>query len=154
MLDSMDIFIGADHRGFALKEQLKTWLTEQGHTVTDVGAEALVEGDDYPDYGVKVAQAVAEKPDERLGISICGSGAGMAIVADKIDGVRASLIHDPAIAQAARHDDNVNVLALGADYISLDQSKEVINAWLTTSFANEEKYTRRISKIHQYEQTN
>jgi ribose 5-phosphate isomerase B len=147
----MEIIIGADHRGFELKEILKDWLVGEGHTVTDVSAPTLTDGDDYPDYAFKVAQAVAEKGDDGRGIVLCGSGAGMAVAADKIPGIRAALIHDAAIAQAARHDDNINVLALGADYIGPEDAKKVVLVFLTTPFANQEKYQRRLQKIHAQE---
>jgi len=79
----MEIFIGADHNGFKMKGQLISWLEELGHTVVDVGAEALDEHDDYPDYGIKVAEAVAADSENRRGVLVCGSGVGMAVVADK-----------------------------------------------------------------------
>jgi len=147
----MDIYIGADHNGFEMKQALVAWLTEQGHAVHDVGPDAFEKTDDYPDFGIKVATAVAEDAENRRGIAVCGSGVGMAVVADKVPGIRAALIHDPAIAQAAQRDDNINVLALGADYIDTEQAKQVITSWLTTPFSGEERHVRRITKISEYE---
>jgi len=152
MAHNNEIFIGADHQGFELKNILRDWLTEQGHTVTDFGPEKIDTNDDYPDYGLRVAEAVAQKPNERLGILICASGVGMAVAADKVKGVRAGLIHHPLIARAARADDNINVLALGAQYISADEAKEVVKAWLETPFSGAERHQRRLDKIQHYEQ--
>ncbi len=150
----MEIYVGADHNGLEMKEELVEWLREKGHQVTDMGPSALEKDDDYPDYGIKVAKAVAEDPKNRHGILLCGSGVGMAVVADKVPGIRAALVHDPAVAQAARRDDDMNVLALGSQYISLAQAKKVITAWLTTPFAAEKRFVRRINKIRQHEQKN
>lgn len=147
----MTIYIAADHNGYEMKNELVTWLKEEGHEVTDLGPNQLDEADDYPDYGISVAKAVAKSPDQHRGILLCGSGVGMDIVANKVAGIRAALIHDKAIAAAARRDDNVNVLALGADYINLEQAKEVVTAWLTTPFAAEERFIRRLTKIAKIE---
>src|SRR5688572_10419843 len=120
ILTDMNIYIAADHRGFVLKNELAAWLTREGHTVNDLGAATLNKDDDYPDFAVAVARAVAEAPHNRRGIALCGSGVGVAVVANKVAGIRAALIHDPAIAAAARADDDTNVLALGADYVTLE----------------------------------
>lgn len=146
----MELYIGADHRGFAMKEGLSAWLREQGHDVHDMGAADYIDTDDYPDYALPVAQEVGRNP-ETLGILLCGSGAGMATAANKVMGVRAALIHDTEIAKAARHDDNINVLALGADYISIEQAKEVIAIFLATPFSSEERHERRVGKIAELE---
>lgn len=145
------IFIAADHNGFELKNSLRDWLAQEGYTVSDFGPTTYDKNDDYPDYGTTVARAVAENPDHYLGIVVCGSGVGMAVVADKTRGVRAGLIHDPAIAEAARRDDNINVLALGASYITLEQAKAVVRALLASEFSGAERHRRRIGKITQYE---
>jgi ribose 5-phosphate isomerase B len=148
----MEIHIGADHNGFELKNELKKWLEAKGHTVVDAGPTEFDKGDDYPDFGYEVAKAVGAQPDKRRGIAICGSGVGMSVVADKVKGVRAALIHDPDIARAAQRDDDINVLALGSQYISPNKAKEVVEAWLSTSFSGEERHKRRIGKISEYEQ--
>src|SRR5688500_16774511 len=98
----MDIYIGADHRGFTLTNSLKLWLEEQGHNVTDLGAATHNPDDDYPDYALAVAEAVAEEPETRRGIVVCGSGLGMAVAANKVLHVRAAAIFDPELAAAAR----------------------------------------------------
>lgn len=147
----MEIYIGADHNGLELKNTLKKWLEEKGHTVVDAGPTEFNKADDYPDFGYEVAKAVAEKPDQRRGIAVCGSGVGMSVVADKVKGVRAALIHDPDIARAAQRDDDINVLALGSQYISPNKAKEVVEAWLSTPFSGAERHVRRIGKISEYE---
>jgi ribose 5-phosphate isomerase B len=147
----MKIYIAADHNGFEMKNQLAEWLKAEGYEVTDMGPETFDQHDDYPDYGIKVAQEVAKDPKNHYGILLCGSGVGMSVVADKVKGIRAAMIHDPEIAKAAQRDDDINVLALGADYIPLDTAKEVITAWLHTPFAAEERFIRRIHKIKEYE---
>jgi len=146
-----DVYIAADHHGFELKNILRDWLNKEGYTVTDFGPEKATPDDDYPDYGIKVAEAVAQNPEKRLGIVICSSGVGMAVAADKVKGVRAGLIHHPLLAKAAREDDDINVLALGADYISTDEAKEVVKVWLETPFSGAERHTRRLEKISAYE---
>lgn len=149
----MTIHIGSDHNGYELKGELIPWLEEQGYTVVDEGSKEFDKDDDYPDYGIKVAEAVAERPEERRGILICASGVGMAVVADKVPGVRAAFIHDVEIAKAARRDDDINVLALGAKYISDEDAIRVVEAWLLEEFSQEERHIRRIGKITSYEQS-
>ena len=150
----MQIYIGADHNGFEMKNQLVEWLKGEGHEVVDMGPEEFNKDDDYPDFGIKVARAVAEDPKNRYGVLLCGSGVGMSVVADKVPGIRAALIHDPKVAAAAQRDDDINVVALGASYIDLETAKQVITTWLSTPFAAEERFVRRINKIKEYEQNN
>ena len=147
----MHVYLAADHNGLDLKNVLRDWLASEGYEVSDLGPDQLKKTDDYPDFAIKLAQAIAKDPIDRFGIGVCGSGVGMAIVADKVKGVRAGLIHDPAIAKAARRDDDINVLALGAQYISEEKAKQVVEAWLTTEFSGEERHLRRIGKIKKYE---
>ena len=153
----MDIYIGADHRGYEMKGELIEWLKSEGHEVEDMGATELDETDDYPDYGIKVAEAVALRQAQgkrSMGILLCGSGVGMAVAAGKVDGIRAALIHDVEIARAARNDDDINVLAIGSDYIDVEVVKEVLAKWLATSFSGEARHVRRIGKITEYEKSN
>jgi ribose 5-phosphate isomerase B len=149
----MHIYLAADHNGFELKNLLRDWLAGLGYTVTDIGPDHFDKTDDYPDFGIELARAVSQDPSKRVGIAVCGSGVGMAVAADKVRGVRAGLIHDPDIAAAARRDDNINVLALGARYITLPVAQQVIQAWLGSSFAGAERHRRRIEKIRQYEES-
>jgi ribose 5-phosphate isomerase B len=147
----MEVYLAADHNGYEMKNKLREWLKEEGYVVQDLGPEELNMTDDYPDFAAQVAKKVAEQPEKRRGILLCGSGVGMAMAAGKVKGIRAALVHDPAIAKAAREDDNVNVLALGAEYISDEAAKAVINEFLETKFAGEERFTRRLEKITQLE---
>ena len=141
------IYIGADHRGYNLKETLKVYLKELDYYCEDLGAKELVADDDYPDYALAVAQKVAEDPENSHGILICGSGIGVDVVANKIKSIRSALCFDAKQAQASRNDDNANVLSLPADYISEDLAKEITKVWLKTSFSGEENHTRRVEKI-------
>jgi ribose 5-phosphate isomerase B len=142
----MNIHIGADHRGFALKEDLKAYLDTNGHTVTDWGATTYVLDDDYPVFGKAVAHAVAKDPAS-LGIVICGSGGGISIAANKVAGIRAVLVHDETLARAVRNDDDANVLALGSDSISTESAQGVVEAFITTPFSGDARHLRRIGEI-------
>lgn len=147
----MEVYISADHRGWELKNELGTWLKEKGYSVHDMGAEKLEKDDDYPGYAFTVAEAVAELPHDRRGIVICGSGAGMAVAANKVLGVRAVVAHDAKLLAAARRDDDVNVLALGADFIALEEAQKVVAVFLETSFEPVERHVRRVGTLLQYE---
>lgn len=149
----MKVFIAADHRGFTLKEKLRPWLMEQGYTVEDLGAATFLPEDDYPDYAVKVAQQVAQSADHR-GVVICGSGVGVDVVANKIDGVRCGYAATIDEIKSSRADDDINTLALGADYINEDQAEQLLTAFLTTPFTKAERFERRIEKIEAIEHTN
>lgn len=150
----MLIYLGADHRGFKLKETLKNFLKKQNYEVVDVGNVEYNENDDYPDFAKAAAQAVSEDFENRRGIVICGSGAGVDIVANKFDGVRSILANNIEQAILSRKDDDTNVLALAAEFTNEDLAKEISIAWLKTQFSGEEKYKRRIAKINEYEKEN
>lgn len=147
----MHIALGADHRGFALKELLKVHLLARSFSVEDLGAATLIPDDDYPDLAVAVARWVAEMPEERRGILMCGSGAGMAVAANKLPRIRATLVTSVEIARASRHDDDVNILVLPADYMDEIHAKTIVDTWLATPFSGEERHRRRIEKIHSLE---
>ena len=150
----MTIYIGADHLGFNLKERLKAALKNDGYDVVDVGAAQFVLDDDYPDYASAVAEKVAAAPTETRGIVLCGSGFGVDIVANKFKGVRAGLASTPDHAYLGRHDDDINVLALAADFVDEAAALNIMKVFLTTPFAKEEKYTRRLQKIAKIEAAN
>ncbi len=147
------VYLGADHGGFEYKEKLKAYLKNRGYQVTDMGALSLDPEDDYPPIAQKVAKGVIEDPNNR-GILLCRSGAGVCIVANKFRGIRAAQAWNKKTAMAARHDDNVNVLCLGADYESFDEVKQMVQVFLDTSFAGEKKYQRRIKEIEEIEKNN
>lgn len=142
----MKIFLGADHRGFELKEKLKDFLTGLGYEFEDLGAFEYNKDDDYPDFAKAVARKVAESPENR-GILICCSGIGIAVAANKIKGIRAGTILKPKQARAAVNDEDLNILALAADFLSEDEAREIVKTFLETKFSNEERHRRRIKKI-------
>lgn len=149
----MKTYIGADHRGFKLKEALKSFLIERGDEVIDVGNDHYDENDDYPDFAGTVAKEVAKDPALSRGILICGSGVGVDIVANKFKGVRSALIFNPDQAYLSRNDDDVNILSLAADFLDTDEVKKITEVWLGTAFSGEEKYKRRLEKIKNLEKS-
>lgn len=144
------IYLGADHNGFALKEEVKMYLEQQGYEFRDLGNTEFNAEDDYPDFGFPVATQVSEEEDHR-GILLCGSGVGMAMVANKVSGVRAGLIGSEEQAIAARRDDNINVLCLAAQFIDREEVYPVVEAFLSTGFREEGKYQKRLDKITEHE---
>lgn len=148
----MKIFIGADHRGYNLKEMLKAKLMKEGNDVVDMGGTGDP-ADDYPDFAEKVAKAVSDDPEAK-GILICGSGVGVNIVANKFKGVRASLIFDQKQGHDSRADEDPNVLTLSADYTSEGNARAIVDAWLATPFSGAERHVRRIGKIAKIEERN
>ncbi|MBF9254895.1 RpiB/LacA/LacB family sugar-phosphate isomerase [Pontibacter sp. 172403-2] len=146
----MKIGIAADHGGFALKQVIHPFLTEAGHEVTDFGAYSENNKDDYPDFVVPLAKAVAGNEVER-GIAICGSGVGAAIVANKVAGVRAALIHDHFSAHQGVEDDDMNLLCLGGRVTGNMAAEELILAFLKARFTGAERHLRRLQKVEQLE---
>lgn len=144
------IYIGSDHRGYELKEKLKKWLDEFGYKWEDRGAFEYNKDDDYPDFAKAVAEKVAAEADAR-GILICGSGIGVAIAANKIQGIRAGTAMKPEQVKASVNDEDLNILSLSADYLSEDMAKEIVKTFLETKFSGEERHTRRINKIKDLE---
>ncbi len=140
----MKVAIGADHRGFFLKEKVKSYLIRLGHSVLDEGTFSG-ERVDYPDYAFKVARRVASGQAQR-GILICATGIGMSIAANKVDGVRAALCLNPKMARLSREHNNANVLCLGADFLLFPQAQRIIRVWLSTRFAGG-RHTRRLKMI-------
>lgn len=146
----MKIFLGADHRGFELKNQLKDWLLEKKYEVNDCGPVEYVEGDDFIDYAVKVAKSTVESLDNR-GIVICGSGAGVEIAANKINKTRCSLGQSAGQIEKARRADDINILAIAGEFTDLEKAKELVNAFLKIPYDPAERHERRIKKIHELE---
>lgn len=147
----MIIYIGADHRGFYLKETIKQALKPEGYEVIDLGNSESDSGDDYPDFAGAVAEKVAGTGGEVRGIVICGSGIGVDVVANKFNGVRSALAMSPDHIRAGRHDDDVNVLSLAADFIKPEVALDIVHAFLSTPFEKEERYSRRLGKISELE---
>lgn len=142
----MTIYIGADHRGFALKEYIKNYLAAEGRAVEDCGDVVHDESDDYPDFAKLVAERVANEAGAR-GILLCGSGNGVAITANKTHGIRAAVAMTEEQARAARSDEDANIIAIAADYTEQDEAREIIEAFLSTPFLDAERHMRRIGKI-------
>jgi len=142
----MKIYLATDHGGYELKEILKSWLKEEGHEIEDIGANSFDPNDDYPDFIVPLARKVAQDPDS-LGIISGRSGNGEAIAANKVAGIRAAVCLNEEMARKAKQHNNANVLSLGADYMSVDEAKDIIKAFLETPFSNDERHVRRIEKI-------
>lgn len=127
------IIIGSDHAGFAVKEELKSYLLSKGMEVTDAGCYSE-ESVHYPVYAKKVASAVSDGKFKR-GILICGTGIGMSMVANKFKGVRAALCHNAFTATACREHNDANILCLGARVLDWPQIQEIVDLWLNTEFA-------------------
>lgn len=146
------IYLGTDHGGYKLKEELKTFLTDNKIDFEDLGAYSFESEDDYPDFIIPVAQKVAENP-QNLGIVIGRSGNGEVICANKVKGVRAALCLNEEMARKAKQHNNANVLSLGADYTSVDEVKKIVKLFIETPFSSEERHIRRIEKIKKLEQS-
>jgi len=146
----MKFFIGADHRGFALKKQLFAWLKDRLDNVIDCGAYQLDLADDYPDFAFNVAKAVAHQPDS-LGLVICGSGIGVTIAANKVKGIRAACGCNLAEIKHGREADSLNVLTIGADYVNFSLAKRMIEVFLKSQPLVKERFQRRLRKIEDYE---
>ncbi|MCL4468524.1 MAG: RpiB/LacA/LacB family sugar-phosphate isomerase [Deltaproteobacteria bacterium] len=146
----MRIGIATDHGGFALKERLVKLIQESGHEVVDFGAYTLVAGDDYPDFVIPLARAVARRDVER-GVAICGSGVGASVVANKVIGVRAGLIHDIYSAHQGVEDDDMNMICLGGRVTDYQLASDIVKTFLSAAFKNEERFIRRLAKVEELE---
>jgi ribose 5-phosphate isomerase B len=140
----MRIALGADHAGYQLKDQIKQHLEQQGISVRDEGTSSA-ESVDYPDYARAVAHDVSGQRAD-LGILVCGSGIGMAITANKVDGIRAANVNTEYEAQMSREHNDANVLTLGARILNADQAFLIVDKWLATQFAGG-RHERRVEKI-------
>lgn len=147
------IYLGADHRGFELKEELKARLDFTGLSYQDLGNLEMDPGDDYVDFAKRVAEEVEENP-QNFGIVLCGSGVGVDIVANKFDGIRCALVRTVEEAREARTDDDANMIALSGDNLDLDSVYKIVTTFITTPFSDEERHIRRVHKIEEIEKTN
>lgn len=144
----MKIAIASDHAGFEMKEKIKPFLKSMKHDVKDFGTNDM-KPVDYPDFALKVASAVAKKQFER-GILFCGTGLGMSIAANKVDGIRAVLCYDTETAKLSREHNDANILTIGARVIDIENAKEIIKVWLKTDFLGGRHLTR-VEKIKDIE---
>jgi ribose 5-phosphate isomerase B len=145
--------IASDHGGFTLKGQLVGFLRGAGYEAVDFGAHELNPADDYPDFVVPLARAVAAGTVAR-GLALCGSGVGASVAANKVPGVRAGLIHDVFSAHQGVEDDDMNVLCLGGKVIGSGLAWELIERFLAARFSGAERHTRRLAKVRALESPN
>lgn len=149
----MKIYLGADHRGFALKEKISKWLFENNYNFSDLGADHLDLKDDYTVYASNVASMVA-KDDLAYGILLCGSGVGVDVVANKFDGIRASIGKSEEQVKAGRRDDDMNILILAADFTKESETIAMVKTFLETKFECKDRYVRRLNEIKKIEANN
>jgi len=146
MMNNMNVSIGSDHRGFELKERIKEYLTKNSVTVLDFGTDSNASVD-YPDFAKKVGESVA-KEESKFGITICGSGIGVSIAANKVKGVRAVNATNENMAEMSRKHNNANVICFGADFIDFDTAIKYWSIFSSTDFEGGERHNRRIEKIN------
>jgi RpiB/LacA/LacB family sugar-phosphate isomerase len=147
----MRIVVGADHRGYELKDALIEAIRASGHEVLDVGTNGP-DSVDYPDIALAIGEAIRESKADR-GILVCGSGVGAAIAANKLSGIRASICHDTYSAHQGVEHDDMNVLCLGSRVIGVELAGEVVQAFLDAHFSGEERYRRRLAKVQEMERS-
>jgi ribose 5-phosphate isomerase B len=141
------LVISADHAGFALKEEVRAFLTKQGHEIVDLGAYSGNNPDDYPDFAEKLGQAILHGEAKR-GILICGSGVGVCVAANKIPGIRAGMCHDTYSAHQGVEHDDMNVIVLGARIVGSALAYELVDTFIKAEFiAKEERFQRRFKKV-------
>jgi ribose 5-phosphate isomerase B len=142
----MHVGIATDHGGFGLKEDLAARLREAGHDIVDFGADKLSPDDDYPDYVIPLAQAVAAGTVDR-GVAICGSGVGASICANKIPGIRAGLIHDHFSAAQGVEDDHMNIICIGGRTVGAGVAWDLVQTFLAAAFSDAPRHLRRLNKV-------
>ncbi len=155
----MKIYLGADHRGYKLKEKVFQWLVSGGYEVEDYGAYEFDKTDDYTIYAEKVASVISDKDRDKpksgeRGILLCGSGVGVDIMANKFDGVRASIGKSPEQVKAGRSDDDMNVLVIAADFTKEIEAKKMVEVFLQTKFAGKTRHKKRLENISRIEANN
>jgi ribose 5-phosphate isomerase B len=146
----MQVGIATDHGGFELKEGLLSRLRAAGHQVIDFGADELAPDDDYPDFVIPLAYAVAAGSVER-GVAVCGSGVGASICANKVSGIRAALIHDHFSAEQGVEDDDMNIICIGGRTVGPSVAWELVETFLAARFSHAPRHERRLSKVARLE---
>lgn len=141
------IYLGADHRGYYLKEAIKRFLESRKIEFEDLGNLKYEKDDDYPDFAKLVAKEVLKNPQENKGILICGTGLGMSIAANRFKGIRAGLVLSSFMAKKAKEEDDVNIICLAADITDENTAFRIIDSWLKAKFSHLERHKRRIEKI-------
>ena len=147
----MNVYLGADHQGYHLKEKLFAYLSKRGIAVEDVSSDELDPNDDFPEFAAKAAIKVLGEDDARA-ILICGGGQGMAMAANRFNGIRASVVWDEYEAKMTRNDNDSNVLCLPARILDAPGDdlvlwKDILDTWLTTKFADAPRYRRRNAEL-------
>lgn len=150
----MVVYFGSDHGGFQLKELLKQFVKDMGYEIFDAGDTELDPADDYPKYAAAVAQKVAADPQNAKGVLLCRNGVGVAIAANKVPGVRASLALNPDHAFTIRNDDDANVITFGGDFTTAEDAQKMLRVFLMTPFDADERRVRRLKEIQQIESGN
>ena len=145
----MRIVVGADHRGYELKNEIAAALRRAGHEVLDVGTNSA-DSVDYPDYARAIGEALTDGRAER-GVLVCGSGVGASIAANKIRGVRAAVCHDAYSARQGVEHDDMNVLCLGSRVVESELAQELVKAFIDARLLEEERYRRRLAKVAEME---
>jgi len=145
----MKIALGSDHRGFNVKQRLRGTLAKLGHEVRGLGVTSDDGACDSPDFAIPVSESVARGEADR-GILVCGTGFGMCIAANKVNGIRAVSCRDPIEAEMSRRHNDANVLCMSADFLGQEMIDRMIHVWLTTDFEGG-RHQRRVEKISQYE---
>ncbi len=149
----MRIGVAGDHAGLELKDAVVGWLKQSAHEVIDLGPHEYDPDDDYPDYALKLAEAVASGRVQR-GVLVCGSGVGASVAANKVPGVRAAICHDGYTAHQGVEHDDMNVLCLGGRVIGPEVARELVAAFVGAEFSAEERHVRRLNKVLAREQRN
>jgi ribose 5-phosphate isomerase B len=149
----MRVGIATDHGGFALKQELVERLHAAGYEVIEFGANATNAADDYPDYVVPLARAVAAGTVDR-GLAVCGSGVGASVCANKIPGVRAALVHDHFSARQGVEDDHMNILCMGGRTVGPCVAWDLVKTFLAAEFSQAERHLRRLGKVAALEEFN
>jgi ribose 5-phosphate isomerase B len=145
----MKVYVSSDHAGFESKKILIDGLSDD-YDVADLGPDKLDPDDDYPKYAEKLAKKIVAEKDS-MGILTCGSGQGMAMVANKIKGIRAAVVWSQKVAKETRNDNDSNVLSLPARYLDSQQVVDIAKIWLSTAFSNQPRHKRRIEQIKSIE---
>jgi len=142
----MRVALGSDHAGYEHKQRIKAFLADKGVEITDLGTYSATESVDYPDFAQKVGASVAEG-DAEFGVLVCGTGIGMAIAANKVDGIRAANVTDPEFARLARAHNDANVITVSGRFITPEVNEQIIEAFLSTPFEGG-RHERRVEKIN------
>lgn len=142
----MRIGIASDHGGFELKQELLAKIVAAGHEVIDFGAETFNSGDDYPDFVIPLALAVAAGTADR-GVAVCGSGVGASVCANKIPGIRAALIHDHFSARQGVEDDHMNILCVGGRTLGAYAAWDLVETYLASEYSQADRHLRRLGKV-------